>query len=55
MAKYKTLITQLYFEGDKYQDKDPFIKKSLIIPREARKNGEAEYKAGVFDIVLAKA
>jgi protocatechuate 3,4-dioxygenase beta subunit len=55
MAKYKTLITQLYFEGDKYQDKDPFIKKSLIIKLEAKKNGEAEYKAGVFDIVLPKA
>jgi protocatechuate 3,4-dioxygenase beta subunit len=51
---YRTLITQLYFEGDKYQDKDPFIKKSLIIKLEDRKNGEAEYKAGTFDIVLAK-
>jgi protocatechuate 3,4-dioxygenase beta subunit len=55
MARYTTLITQLYFEGDKYQDKDPFIRKSLIIKLEPRKNGEAEYKAGVFDIVLAKA
>jgi len=55
MAKYKTLITQLYFEGDKYQDKDPFIKKSLIIRLEDNKNGDAKYRSGVFDIVLAKA
>lgn len=53
--KYSTLITQLYFEGDKYQEKDPFIKKSLIIKLEDKKNGEAAYKVGVFDIVLARA
>ncbi len=53
-AKHQTLITQLYFKGDKYQKADPFIKDSLIIELEAKKNGKAEYKAGTFDIVLAK-
>ena len=53
--KYRTLITQLYFKGDKYQKRDPFIRKSLIIALAPRKNGEAEYRVGTFEIVLAKA
>ena len=52
---YKTLVTQLYFEGDPHNDKDPFIKKSLIIPlkKVAVKTGQT-YERGTFDIVLAK-
>lgn len=52
---YKTLITQLYFEGDKHQEKDPFIRKSLIIKLEQAKRGEVSYETGTFDVVLAKA
>ena len=53
--KYRTLITQLYFKGDKYQDVDPFIKDSLIIPLAEQTNGDQKYRSGTFDIVLAKA
>jgi protocatechuate 3,4-dioxygenase beta subunit len=53
-AGYRTLITQLYFEGDPHQAGDAFIKKELIIKLEKQKKGEAEYERGVFDIVLAK-
>lgn len=31
VAGYKLLTTQLYFEGDPYNDIDPFIKKGLIM------------------------
>jgi protocatechuate 3,4-dioxygenase beta subunit len=43
---HKPLTTQLYFSGDKYLDRDPFVRRSLIIA--------AEKGAGTFDIVLAK-
>ena len=43
---HKGLTTQLYFKGDPYLEKDPFVRKSLII--------ELEESAGTFDIVLAK-
>ena len=54
-AKYRTLITQLYFEGDPHQEKDPWIKKPLIIKLEDQKNGDAKYQSGRFDIVLPRA
>jgi protocatechuate 3,4-dioxygenase beta subunit len=46
------LTTQLYFEGDPYNDIDPFIKKSLIMPVT---NGAAGAKASRFDFVLKTA
>jgi protocatechuate 3,4-dioxygenase beta subunit len=50
---HKTLITQLYFKGDTHIEGDPFVVPSLIIELDKRKNGEATYEHGVFDIVLA--
>ncbi len=50
---HKKLTTQLYFKGDKYIEKDPFVRKSLII--ELKKDEEKKRLAGTFDIVLAKA
>jgi catechol 1,2-dioxygenase len=44
---FKLLTTQLYFKGDPYLERDPFVRKSLVI--------ELEKSAGTFDIVLAKA
>jgi len=52
---YRKLVTQLYFEGDPHQKKDPFIKKELIIKLTKTRKDKAEYETGVFDIVLAKA
>jgi len=44
---YKPLTTQLYFKGDPWLERDPYVRKSLIIP--------VEKSACTFDIVLAKA
>ena len=52
---YKELITQLYFSGDPHNEKDSFIKKSLIIDLRTEKTGEGSYSAGAFDVVLMKA
>ncbi len=49
---FASLTTQLYFEGDPYNDNDPFIVDSLIMPVEDQPNGE---KASPFDFVLAPA
>ncbi len=46
-AGHALLTTQLYFKGDPWLSKDPFVRKSLII--------ELADKAGTFDIVLTKA
>lgn len=52
---YKPLVTQLYFKGDPYNEKDDFIKPSLIIdPTPVTINGQT-VSVGTFDIVLAKA
>jgi catechol 1,2-dioxygenase len=44
---YRPLTTQLYFKGDPWLSRDPFVRNSLII--------ELEKSRGTFDIVLAKA
>ena len=52
-AGYRPLTTQLYFEGDPYNDKDNLIKPSLIIPLNKVDLGQGRYYlAGRFDIVL---
>lgn len=52
---YKTLVTQLYFKGDPYNDSDDFIKPSLIIDPTVLKVRGSGVQLGTFDIVLAKA
>jgi catechol 1,2-dioxygenase len=52
---YRSLITQLYFKGDPHNDKDQFIKPSLIVELEAKRAGDQSYESGRFDIVLTKA
>ncbi len=52
---HQTLVTQLYFEGDPYNDTDLFIKKSLIIKLATVTQNTTSYKHGVFDIVLRHA
>jgi catechol 1,2-dioxygenase len=54
-AGYKPLVTQLYFKGDPYNDKDDFIKPSLIIEPTVVKVRGSGVQLGTFDIVLAKA
>ncbi len=52
---YKTLVTQLYFKGDPENERDDFIKESLIIDPEVVKTEHGNFKLGTFDIVLEKA
>ncbi|HVE43442.1 MAG TPA: hypothetical protein VNM14_26425 [Planctomycetota bacterium] len=47
---HRSLTTQLYFQGDPWLDRDPFVRKSLIVGRRCR--SAFSYQ---FDIVLAKA
>ncbi len=44
------LTTQLYFEGDPYNDGDPFIRDSLIMALTEQADGS---RSAVFDFVLA--
>jgi catechol 1,2-dioxygenase len=44
---HRPLTTQLYFKGDPWLERDPFVRKSLII--------DLQKSVGAFDIVLAKA
>ncbi len=46
---HQLLTTQLYFEGDEYNDIDPFIVASLIMPLADENDGS---KTAVFDFVL---
>jgi protocatechuate 3,4-dioxygenase beta subunit len=50
---YVTLVTQLFFRGDPYEDKDPYIKESLIINLFDMERYGMTYEEGVFDIVMA--
>ncbi|HEY9788091.1 MAG TPA: hypothetical protein V6D17_22070 [Candidatus Obscuribacterales bacterium] len=52
---YKTLVTQLYFDGDPHNATDQFIKKSLIVKCEQQKTANGSYETARFDIVLAAA
>ena len=52
-VKYEKLVTQLYFQGDKFNKRDQFIKKSLIIDLKTIKTKAGNYRQGNFDIVLA--
>ena len=48
---YEPLITQLYFEGDPWNARDPLVRKSLIMPvRETGAGGAAV----TFDVVLRR-
>jgi len=54
-AGYTSLVTQLYFEGDRFNKTDEFIKPSLVIPLNRAKVGGQVIETGVFDVVLAPA
>jgi catechol 1,2-dioxygenase len=49
---YKRLITQLFFQGDPYEDSDPFFKRALAIPLMRSQTNGKVLESGVFDIVL---
>lgn len=48
----QSLTTQLYFEGDPGNDRDPLVKSSLIIPLRRKGAGTTIAFEGTFDIVL---
>ncbi len=51
---YRQLVTQLYFQGDRHNRTDEFIKRSLIINLQQQQGpNNTTYKKGVFDVVLA--
>jgi protocatechuate 3,4-dioxygenase beta subunit len=52
---YQKLITQLYFKGEPMNEKDAFIKPSLIIEPQSIRSENGNYQLGDFDIVLARA
>jgi protocatechuate 3,4-dioxygenase beta subunit len=52
---YETLVTQLYFRGDRHQKTDPFIKDSLVIELKKKQAPAGTYEEGTFDIVLSRA
>lgn len=54
-AGYTSLVTQLYFEGDKFNKADEFIKPSLVIALARQKVNAQVIETGVFDVVLAPA
>jgi protocatechuate 3,4-dioxygenase beta subunit len=55
-AQYESLTTQIYFEGDKYNDWDPWLHESLTIP--LAEDIDAQWdrvgRRGVFDITMAQ-
>jgi catechol 1,2-dioxygenase len=52
---YRTLITELFFEGDPRHDKDPLFRKELMVPVvRASAHGRA-YESATFDVVLESA
>jgi protocatechuate 3,4-dioxygenase beta subunit len=54
-AGYRSLVTQLYFQGDPHQQADQFIRQSLIIPLAMQQlPGNRQYKRGTFNIILAR-
>ncbi len=53
MPGYTTLVTQLYSEGDPENERDSFIKPSLIIAPETVTVRQGRFLLGTFDIVLA--
>jgi len=51
---YRTLVTQLFFEGDPKHDEDHLFDPSLMVPIVKKGEAGAEYEAGFFDVVLTK-
>jgi catechol 1,2-dioxygenase len=51
---YKDLITQLYFEGDPWNQREAGIDNSLIRPVRRHRRGEQSFESCDLDIVLAK-
>lgn len=50
---FRSLVTQLFFQGAPYLDTDPFVRRSLIIPLRTVAAEVGNYNHGSFDIVLA--
>ena len=51
---YVTIVTELYFEGDKLHEQDKVFQASLMMPVQKREDHGHPYEAVVFDIVLDK-
>lgn len=49
---YRTLVTQLFFEGDPVHDEDFLFDASLMVPIVPAGQGDTRHETAVFDIVL---
>jgi protocatechuate 3,4-dioxygenase beta subunit len=49
---YLTLVTQLFFSGDRYLNEDPYREDSLTTPLQKTVRNGSAYEEGHFDIVL---
>jgi catechol 1,2-dioxygenase len=49
---YVTIVTELYFEGDKLHEQDKVFQPALMMPVQKREDHDHAYEAVVFDIVL---
>jgi len=54
-AGYRTLTSELFFEGDAHQDIDPLFKPELVVKMACRETARGSIECGQFDIVLEKA
>ncbi len=52
---YRSLVTQLYFKGDRYNVKDEWFRESLCMAPRSVRVGDSSYESGEFDIVLGRA
>jgi catechol 1,2-dioxygenase len=52
---YRELITQLYFEGDPWNEKERGLDFSLVRPVNKHSRGDQTWESCDFDVVLAKA
>jgi protocatechuate 3,4-dioxygenase beta subunit len=49
---YKTLITELFFDGDPKHDIDPMFQKALMVKITKQQANGQTYESAIFDIVL---
>ena len=56
-GRHDVLVTQMYFEGDPYNDKDPYLQstpepEALIVKLHSPRTEEPEFMVAVFDIIF---
>jgi protocatechuate 3,4-dioxygenase beta subunit len=51
---YRTLTSEMFFEGDAHHDIDPLFKPELVVKMACRETARGSIECGQFDIVLEK-